>query len=447
MAAQRTIGPVGAAAIVAGTMLGVGILLTPPQVAAVAPSLGVFWGLWVAGAVVALCGAVAYAELGAAFPRAGGDVVFQEEAFGPAAAFASGVLTFGFAFAGSIAALAVAVGQYQSQTLADAAGLGLDLSQGGAQAVAVALVVGLTAVNAAGARLATGVQVVCTAVPLALLAGLAAWGLAGSGAIAPPADPPAASPGALADAFSAVYFTYAGWPAVVYLAAEVRQPGRTLPWGMLGGTAVVAALYGLLCAAFLAVLGVEGLAAAGEAGTALARALLGPTGAVVLAALVAVALVASINGTILGGARVAQALAQRGMLPRALAVVSPKRGVPVRALWLQAALVCGLCLTGTFGTILTISGLAMMAVGSLTVLGMLWLRRTRPELPRPYRATGHPVAPLIYVAVSLSTLGVTLWARVTTGGALLPMLGLALLGALAAGWWLTGRRRPASGRP
>ena len=85
MDAPRTIGPVGAIAIVAGTMLGVGILLTPPVVAAAAPSLGVFWALWVGGAVVALCGAVAYAELGAAFPQAGGDVVFQEAAFGPSA--------------------------------------------------------------------------------------------------------------------------------------------------------------------------------------------------------------------------------------------------------------------------------------------------------------------------------------------------------------------------
>lgn len=439
MPQPRSIGPLGAAAIVAGTMLGVGILLTPPVVAAASPSLAAFFGLWALGALVALCGAAAYAELGAALPAAGGDVVFQQEAFGPSVAFGSGALVFGMAFSGSIAALAVAVGQYQAQTLVTAAGLGWDLSGHGARVVAVALIGGLTAINAAGARAATRLQVVATAVPLVALAGLAVWGLSTHGPPAPPVSPPPWRPGALAHAFAAVYFAYSGWPAVVYLAGEVRSPGRTLPWGMLGGTAVISVLYGLLCAAFLAVLGVEGLASAGEAGTALARALLGEPGAVLLAGLVLVALVASINGTILGGARVAQGMAERGALPRALAATHPVTGAPTRALWLQAAVAGAVALTGSFGAILSATGLAMMAVGGVTVAGLIRLRRRRPELPRPYRATGYPLTPALYLLASGLTVGVGLWEAASTGAALLPLAGLGLWGVLVGGHALRAR--------
>jgi APA family basic amino acid/polyamine antiporter len=420
-------------------MLGVGILLTPPVVAAAAPSLAAFAALWVAGAVVALCGAAAYAELGAALPAAGGDVVFQQEAFGPSVAFGSGALVFGMAFSGSIAALAVAVGQYQAQTLVAAAGLDWDLSGAGARAVAVSLILLLTALNAAGARAATRLQVAATAVPLIALAGLATWGLATHGAPAPPVAPPPWRVGALAQAFAAVYFAYSGWPAVVYLAGEVRAPGRTLPIGMLGGATVVSALYGLLCAAFLSVLGVEGLAEAGEAGTALALALLGEPGAVLLAGLVLVALVASINGTILGGARVAQGMAERGALPRALAATDATSGAPVRALWLQAAVACVLALSGSFGAILSATGLAMMAVGGVTVAGLYRLRRSQPDLPRPYRATGYPLTPAVYLVVSGLTVGVGLWQAVTTGEALLPLAGLGLWAALVGGHALIRR--------
>ena len=422
----RSIGPLGAVAIVAGTMLGVGILLTPPLVAAATGSAWAFYGLWIAGAVTALSGAVAYAELGAAWPRAGGDVVFQREAFGPSLAFASGSVTFGLAFAGSIAAMAVAVGQYQAQTLIDASGLPLFLGPHGPQVIGCALILLLTLVNALGARVATALQVACTFVPLVALAALALWGLATAG---PP--PPAATPEpvSLFAAFSAVYFTYAGWPAVVYLAGEVREPGRTLPLGMLGGTVLVTALYLLLCAAFRGVLGPDGLAQAGEAGSALAGALLGRPGALAVTALVLLALLASINGTILGGGRVGQGMAEQGALPRALAAVSARTGAPTRSLWLQAALAVLLAATGSFETILSLTSLAMMVVGSLTVLALGVLRRTQPDHPRPYRATGYPWAPLIYLLAS----GATVVGTVATAPAeaLLPGIGVALLAVLA----------------
>ncbi len=443
---SRQLGVAGAMAVVAGTMLGVGILLTPPVVAAAAPSPWLFAGLWVLGALTALSGCVAYAELGAMLPEAGGDVVFQDQAFGRSLALASGLTAFALAFAGSVAAISVAIGTYQTQTLLDAAGVGWQLGEGvgpltGARLVGVAIILALTAVNAAGARPAARVQVAVTLAPVLGLAGLAVFALA-AGPVAPPSAPgDVAELPALADAFGAVYFTFAGWPAIVYVAGEVRQPGRTLPLAMLGGTVLVSLLYALLCGAFVAVLGFDGLAAAGEAGSALAGAVLGPQAVTVVAGLVLLALLASVNGTILGGARVAQALAARGLLPAALARVGPRTGVPVTALWIQAAIACLLVLTGTFQTILALSSLAMMLVGSVTVLALYRLRRRQSERRRPYRATGYPLTPLLYLLASLGTLAVSAAGALAPDADRLPLVGVALLLLLAGGHRLVAKRR------
>lgn len=431
--ATSGIGVGSALALVVGTMLGVGILLTPPLVVAASPSLWVYYGLWVLGGITALAGAAAYAELGALFPERGGDVVFQREAFGPALGFASGLLTFGLAFSGSIAAMAVAVAEYQLRTLVEAAGG--TLPDAAVVPAAVVLVLLLTALNVLGIRWAARFQVVATAVPLALLVGLAVFGLVSAPSVAFSAPVDAVDPRALAGAFSSVYFAYAGWPAVAYVASEVRDPGRTLSVGMVGGTLLVTAAYLVLCAAFVRVLGADALATAGEAGTALASTLLGPWGAVGVAGTVAVALLASLNGTILGGARVAAGVADQGGLPKILA----QEGVPVRALWVQAALSCALAATGSFSLILELTGVAMMVVGSATVAGLFVLRFRRPELARPVSALGYPLLPALYLLVSTVTVGVQLQTALQEGGWLLPVAGVLALGALVLGWRVAAR--------
>ncbi len=400
------VGPVGATAVVAGSMLGVGILLTPPVVAGNVPSLAGFFALWLAGAVVAASGGMVYAELGAMLPEAGGDVVFLQRAFGRAVALGVGAVIFVGAFAGSIAAMSVALCTYQTQTLLDAAFSGAPqlsepalLGIRGDQLLGAAVIVALTAVNGLGARVSTAVQTALTVVPLLGLAALGAWGLAsGSGVVTPPAG----EVHDLGEAWLGVYFAYAGWPAIVYVAGEVRDPGRTLPVAVLGGTALVAVLYALLCAGFVAVLGFEGLAGAGEAGTAMARALLGEPAAVGVAGLVALALLASVNATVLGGARVAWAMARelgvRGLLGL------DRHGTPTRTLWLQGAVAVGFALTGTFQALMAWTTVAMLAAGALTVLAHGWLRWAEPDMERPFRAWGHPVASLIYVGSCVGAL-------------------------------------------
>jgi len=384
-------------------MLGVGILLTPPVVAASVPDLLGFFALWLAGAVVAACGGMVYAELGTMLPEAGGDVVFLRRAFGRTVALAVGAVIFVGAFAGSIASMAVAVCTYQLQTLLGTSVVLSDPVMGGVrgdQLLGAALVLGLTGVNALGARTSTVLQTLLTAVPLVGLALLALWGLAvGPWDLAPPAG----KVQDLGNAWLGVYFAYAGWPAIVYVAGEVKDPGRTLPVAVLGGTALIAMLYGLLCLAFVAVLGFEGLASAGEAGTALARALLGETAAVGVAGLVALALLASVNGTVLGGARLAWAMADQlgvdGLTPLSEA------GTPVRLLWVQAVFASVLALSGTFEVLMAWTSVAMLVAGSLVVLAHGWLRRVEPDLERPFRAWAHPLPAVVYVLSSVVAIG------------------------------------------
>lgn len=460
---QRTIGAWGSLAIVAGSMLGIGIFLTPRVVAEHVQSPTLFLALWALGGLIALAGAVAYAELGAAFPRAGGDYVFLREAFGEATAFASGWLLFAGVFVGSIATLAVPIFEFQIPTLLEAltpldprAPLPGPFSS--AQLAGVGLIAALTAINIAGTRVATGLLVALTFIPIAALTlgALTAFATQPHEThVAALRDTPFdGSPvAALTAATLAIYFAYSGWNAVGYVGGEIQQPGRNIPRGLLGGTLLITALYLLLCAAFLNVFGIGGLTTAHEAGTATAMALGGSRLALVMNALIACALVGSLNATILAGARIAHAMAHDGVLHRRLATVHPTRKTPARTLLLQAVLASMLVLSGTFDVLLELTSVAMFLMGGLTVLALFHLRRQRPDLPRPYRATGYPLLPGLYAAISLAILATSLWQAAapppgtSATDRWLPIVGLAIfMGALALHRILRAGPRAASTR-
>ncbi|MCA9527350.1 MAG: amino acid permease, partial [Myxococcales bacterium] len=191
MAQRRSIGFWGAFSIVAGSMLGIGIFLSPSEMARHIASPGVFLGVWALAGVIVLGGAVAYAELGTRFPKAGGDYVFHREAFGPSVAFATGWGLFGAIFCGSIAAVAVAICQYQLSALT-----GFDLTApvpglgpiSFAQLFGSGIVIGLTAMNARGVRLSALAQQITTLTPVVVLflVALVAIGVWAAGHLTPP---------------------------------------------------------------------------------------------------------------------------------------------------------------------------------------------------------------------------------------------------------------------
>ena len=433
----------GATAIVAGSMLGVGIFLTPHLVAQSVASPGLFLLLWGLGGVIAIAGAVTYAELGAMMPDAGGDYVYLDRAFGSHLSFAAGVVLFVGVFGGSIASMSAAVSQYQFSALASLVGidlaaswlslgsLGIDLT--GVEILAVILILGLTWINALGVRLSSNTQTLLTLVPVALLTVFALGSLATAPhASAEPASGESGSAAAVGEAILNIYFAYAGWNAVAYVGGEVSEPGRTIPRALLLGTGLVTGLYLLLCAAWISVLGMGGIRASFEAGTAAASVLLGPSAEGLVAAVIAVALVGSVNATVLGGARIGYAMGREGALPSALGQLTAATQVPGRALWLQAAFAVFLVVSGTFADLVQLTSVAMFLLGSLTVCALFALRRREPEAERPYRATFYPILPCLYLATALAVLGLEVW-NVAAGhedASALPLLGIVVFVAV-----------------
>lgn len=433
---KRVIGPWTGTAVVAGSMLGIGIFLSPPIVADNMGTATGYYVMWIVGGLVSLAGAVACAELGAMLPRAGGDYVFQYEAYGPSVAFASAVVLFVGIFCGSIAAMAYALCQYQLSYL-----LGIDLSSTGvtllgtsfnlAQLFSVAIIVALTVLNVCGTSPSARFQLGATLVPLVLLALASTYALSTRAPIEVSAT--GASAGALTSqglvsAFLAVYFAYSGWINIIYVAGEVKAPHRNIPVALIGGTVLVSFLYLLLTHTFVHVLGLEGVAHAGEAGTAVASKIWGDLGKSLFAMVVAVAIIASINSTVLGGARIIYALANKNPFVAVFKHID-KRGIPRLAVLSQGFVAVVFVLTGTFEQLYLMSSLAMLVTGSLTVGSIFVLRIKQPHRPRPYRATWYPLVPAIYLFVAIGILTISTY-RAFFGGATIqwyPLIGLLTL--------------------
>ncbi|PRQ04558.1 Serine/threonine exchanger SteT [Enhygromyxa salina] len=416
----RTLGGLPALALVAGSMLGIGIFISPPEVAAHVSGSGSFMLVWLLGGLVALLGALSLAELGAMMPRDGGDYAYLRQSWGPGVAFSAGWLQLLAIFPGSLAAVAVATSKYQLPALlgpafAEPLALG-PVEIPASHLWAALIIVALTLINHVGVKVSGVVQVLVVSVPLAVLLVatlVVLWGHE-PGTVAPAltdeelgARPSGAT---LARAYLPVYFAYSGWNAAIYVGGEIKNPARNLPRALVGGTAAVTALYLILCVGFLDVFSLEGLANVGEAGTAAAQAMFGPLGVTVLTGLIVLAMIGSLNGSILTGSRIAFAMGKEGDCARAAGVLHPRFSTPVVALWMQcgialALLVLDLALFGNgLDTLIAYTTSAMLITGTLTVLAVMILRRTQPQLRRPYKTWLYPLPPVLHAVSSVVVL-------------------------------------------
>jgi APA family basic amino acid/polyamine antiporter len=414
---ERALGPLAALALVVGSMLGIGIFISPPEVAVHVTGSGPFMALWLFGGVSALLGALCLAELGAMLPRSGGDYTYMHGSWGPGIAFAAGWLQLLAIYPGSLASVAVAVCAYQFPVLFGPGVaeplyvLGVEIP--GSHVWATVLIIALTAINHLGVKISGAVQVLVTSIPMVVLLFVTFWVLGQpQAAVEPSAAPVEHEPAAidLARAFLPVYFAYSGWNAAIYVGGEIRNPGRNLPLSLVGGTALVTAFYLILCWGFLDVFSLEGLAHAGEAGTAAAQAMFGPTGVLIMAVLIALSMLGSLNGSVLTGSRIAYAMAEQGDCPPTAAQLHPRFSTPVVALWMQ----CGLSLIllyadlWIFGkgvdSLIAYTSSAMLITGTLTVLAVVIYRRREPHLPRPYKTWLYPLPPLVHAIASLVVL-------------------------------------------
>ncbi len=433
---SRRLGTLDVALLTAGIIIGAGIFSTPGVVAENLDSPAWILGAWVLGGLIALAGALIYAELGAAQPRAGGDYVYLGAAFGPMPAFLYGWLFFTISGTGSIAAVAVAAGEYAHELRPGIPGT----------AVAASLVLGLTLINIAGLRTGTLVQNGLTAIKLGALVAVAALAwyaggdaspveaaqrLAGGAGGADAAELPAPIWG-LALALVPISFTFLGWNAAGYVGGEVRSPQRTLPRGLLLGTAAVTLIYLLLNAAFLRALTPAEMAGDVQVATSACRAALGPRALTLITALVLVSIVGGLNGMILAHARVLYAMARGGHFLEVFGRVHERSKVPVAALLLQGGWALGLLFTGTFSRLVGYVTFVMIAMSCLVVLGAV--RQRLRAAPSPFRAPAFPLVVAAYLIASLWILvGVVRFAPLDAG------IGVGLL-VVGAGVYLVWKR-------
>jgi basic amino acid/polyamine antiporter, APA family len=426
---SRSLGLLSSLAIVMGSMLGIGIFLAPVTMATHINSPEIFMGVWIFTGVVVLSGATSYAELGVMFPQSGGDYVFHREALGHSAAFAYGWGLLSAGFAGSIAAIAVPLCTYQLSELS-----GFDTTQllintqafklQWAQVFAIVLIVILTLINVWGVWLSKLLQIFTSYIPILLLGAISILVfMMGESSPLPISAPSSLGESTwtlsgLSDAFLQAYFAYAGWNAIIYTAGEVKNPAKTLPLSLIGGTIAVMALYLALCGAALYALRFEGLrllaTQRGDIGTAMAKYIseINSIGAVInsdvavysVTVLIALALIATINATVLGGSRVAVALAQDKCFWQAAADLHPHYGTPTKALFVQAFIAVLAVLLVPWHLIFSLVSLVMVVGGSLTVIALYILRVKAPMYERKYKAIGYPIFPGLFIAASLFVL-------------------------------------------
>ena len=441
--------------IVAGSMIGSGIFIVSAGIARQVGSPGLLLVVWLATGLMTIMGALCYAELAAAMPFAGGEYVFLRESLGRLWGFLYGWATLLVIQTATIAAVAIAFANFAGVLLpwfSDSRWIwklgtfgphkmwfgllgpytvGLNTQN----FLAISSIIFLTWINTRGLRTGAVVQNIFTAAKIAALGGLTLLGFAFATQAARNAN--------FADfwrnanlfelhayqggqhtvwvstvtlvglAMVGALFSSSAWTNVTYVASEVKKPKRNLPLALALGTGIVTLLYVLANVAYLKVLPLIGTANAGSVfergiqfaagdrvGTAVAEAIVGSSGAALVAIAVMISTFGCNNGLILAGARVYYAMAKDGLFFRGVGEVN-RHNTPWVALWMQCIWACILCLSGTYGQLLEFLVFAVVLFYILTVLGLFVLRFRRPDMERPYRVFGYPVLPGLYLLLAL----------------------------------------------
>jgi len=423
--------------LVVASVIGGGIFFTPAEIAQLLPAPGWIMAAWAAGALISLAGALANAELGAMFPRAGGDYVYISEGVHPMAGFLVGWLSFFAIYAGTIAALAAIFAEGVVTKL----GASPDWIVPGA--VAVTLIV--SGVNWAGVRWGARANNLTSFFKLAALAAFVALGpwlgegdlrrLTGGGASGAAGGITAA---AFGQALSPVLFSYLGWNASVYVGSELRDPQRNLPRSLFLGLALCGVLYMGVNAVYLYALPLAELQAAPDAGQAAALALFGPTGGTLVAVFVLISVLGTLNATVLVGPRIVYAMAIDDLFPGGADRVTEAFRTPGVAIAMQAGVTVVLLLVlQRFPAALSFTVFGIVLATMADVLALYMLRIRHPGRPRPYRAWGYPWVPALYLGANAGIAVAMLMGRPRECA-----ISVAMLATGLPFYWLFSRRGP-----
>ncbi len=411
---ERRLGPFDAAAIIVANVIGGGILFTPPFIASMVPHPVWFLSTWIAGGILAFFGAMAYAELAALRPRAGGEYVYLREAYGPLAGFMTGWTSFVAGFAGALAASAIFLIVVLDRFIPGAANstpllvipipyVPLTFSRHTLLAIVAVWLFALVHIVGVGPGRAV-MNVLATLKVLALLIFIAAGFAVGVGSSANLQQAAASiSPTNWLLALVPVMFTYSGWNAASYMAEEIRDPGRNVPRALLMGTIGVIIIYALLNLLYLYAIPVGELAAVkGSVFDFIGERMLGARAGDILAIVAIISLAAGINAWTFAGPRIYYAMARDGVFFPAAAQVHPKFKTPHTSIIAQALWTSILILTGSLDALANYVGFAIILFAGIAVAAVFVLRAREPNAPRPYKTLGYPVAPAIFVLTSLA---------------------------------------------
>jgi APA family basic amino acid/polyamine antiporter len=389
-----TVSMLTATTIVVADMIGVGVFTSLGFQVQAIPSGFSLLLLWVVGGAVALCGVFSYGELTAMFPRSSGEYNLLREAYHPAVGFVAGWLSATVGFAAPVALAAMAFGEYARAILPGTPPLALGIS--------IIWIVSLGGLR--GIHFSSAFQIAWTVLKAALIVAFLVAGFAlGRGqpiSFAPSfgdVSTVISAPFAISLVF--VMYSYSGWNAATYIAGELREPQQSLPRSLLAGTSIVIVLYVALNALFLYTTPMDQLAGQLDVAVIAGRSIFGDLGARIVGVLICIGLVSSISAMMWIGPRVTATMGEDTPILRIFARRSDN-GAPTAAILFQLAVATLMLLTRSFEAVLDFIQFSLLSCSFLAVLGVIKLRIRRPDLPRPYRAWGYPVTPLIFLSVT-----------------------------------------------
>ncbi len=445
-------------------MIGTGVFLKTRVMTCNVGSAKTVLVVWAAAGLLSLAGTFSYSEIAAMMPEAGGDYVYLRRAYGRLVGFLYGWMVFAVARAGSQAALAVGLSIFMNVALGgmlerwhvEAGILGFTLRISGLTVVALTTIWTVALINCASVSTGGRTALVVTSVKVVLVFGVGlaaflfapgAWShLAGSGLHGSCEGVAGSARGGLAGfgaAMLGALWAYDGWNNVAPLAGEIRDPQRNLPRAFVGGMLVVGALYLFVNLAYyytLSPLEIANIPTGSSVATEVLKRFWGPIAVSLTAVALMVSSFGSLHASVLANSRIPFAMARDGLFFRGLAKLSPRANVPARAIVAQAAWGSVLAVSGSYDALTDSVVFVSWAFYGLSIASLFIFRRTMPEAPRPYRALGYPVVPLIFLCVTLALLVNTFIAAPTQA-----LQGVAVLFAGLPFYWWWSRDAPADG--
>ena len=460
---HRSLSLLDSALIVSGSMIGSGVFIVSADMARNLGSAGWLLMLWVLTGVMTVAAALSYGELAGMMPKAGGQYIYIQRAFGTLTSFVYGWTVFTVIQSGVIAAVAVAFSKFSAVFIPALNPANVMLALGplkisAGSLYAIASIVLLTWLNSRGIESGKWVQNVFTWAKVTALLGLIAIGIGlgmmngqltanlqnawdASTALADGTVVPIAGVAlllAFGTSMVGSIFSADSWNNVTFIAGEIKNPRRNIPLALFFGTLAVTTIYVLANVSYLSLLPLKGspvatdiigrgiqFADADRVGTAAASVVFGDVAVSIMAVLIMISTFGCNNGLILAGARLYYAMAKDGLFLKQAAHLN-RNAVPGRALWLQCIWASVLCLSGTYGDLLDYCTFTSLIFYMVTIAGLFQLRRTEPQAERPYRAFGYPLVPALYIAAGLAICLILLYTKTfnTSMGLLIAGLGV-----------------------